>query len=95
MDYCKNCKRWTCGAQGTSHEMSIRCGNFIPPPNADRIRSMSDEEMADYFRNHASMCPDLEENETVCKGANFTANDEMCQKCWLDWLKSEAEEGEE
>lgn len=67
------------------------CEGYKPMSHYEQIKAMSVEEMADYFRNHASMCPDLEENETVCKGANFTANDEMCQKCWLDWLRQEAE----
>ena len=68
-----------------------RCGNEEPKPitNGDRIRAMSDEELAEYFPTHASLCPDLEENKTVCKGANFMANNKMCRQCWLSWLKQE------
>ena len=66
------------------------CYESKPQTNADRIRAMSDEELAEYFPTHASLCPDLEENKTVCKGANFMANDKMCRKCWLDWLRQEA-----
>jgi len=58
--------------------------------NGDAIRSMSDEELAEYFPSYATLCPDLKENEQVCKGANFMANDKMCRKCWLDWLRQEA-----
>ena len=61
-----------------------------PMTNGDRIRSMSDEEMAEYFPSYATSCPDLKENEMVCKGANFMANDKMCRQCWLGWLKQEA-----
>ena len=52
MNLCKTCKRWTCGAQGANHKMAIPCANYIPPTNADRIRAMSDEELADYLRWH-------------------------------------------
>lgn len=50
---------------------------------------MSDEELAEYFPTHASLCPDLEENKMVCKGTNFMANDKMCRQCWLKWLKQD------
>ena len=51
-----------------------------PMTNADRIRQMSDKELAEWFDLHASEplwcvlpeCPDHEE----------------CVKCILDWLKS-------
>ena len=53
--------------------------------NADRIRSMADEELADYF-SELSCWPNA--RREVCRGM---AN---CMDCWLDWLKSPAEEGE-
>lgn len=59
--------------------------------NADRFRSMSDEELSKYFTTHAFLCPDLEENKMVCKGANFMANDEMCKQCWLNWLRQDSQ----
>lgn len=86
MDYCKNCKRWTCGAQGTSHEMSIPCGNYIPPTNADRIRSMTDEELADFLNSvmidatrHGSLGSPLH----ACGGEGVRT---------LDWLKQGVED---
>ena len=62
-----------------------------PLTHADELRAMSDEELAEYLRTHASLCPDAEEDREVCKGANFIANDTMCRKCWLDWLRQEAD----
>lgn len=62
-----------------------------PITNGDLFRHMSDEELAEYFPTHASLCPDLEENKMVCKGANFMANDKMCRQCWLNWLKQDAQ----
>lgn len=52
--------------------------------NADRIRDMSDEELADTLFNsclevmHIDECP-------------YVDNVGMCKKCILEWLKSEAE----
>lgn len=48
--------------------------------NADRIRSMSDEELALQF---GANCP--KENRRAC--------DRVCSKCWLEWLQQPAEEG--
>lgn len=54
--------------------------------HANRIRAMSDEELAEWFDRHASeplWCtpPDCPEHEE-------------CVKCILDWLKSPVEPGE-
>ena len=46
--------------------------------NADRIRTMSDEELADFLGGKG--CLDCK-NE--CEGAK-------CESCWLKWLKQEA-----
>ena len=52
------------------------------PTNADRIRAMTDEELAefissDFYVPHCpvSYCPDT--------------NNEGCPRCWLEWLKQE------
>ena len=53
-----------------------------PVTNADRIRSMTDEELAQYMGDVQTWggCPN--------HGArNCTEN---CADCWLDWLKQEA-----
>lgn len=52
--------------------------------NADRIRAMSDEELAVMFFNYhfSFTCPEQGCHE--CK--------ESCMDCWLDWLKKEVEE---
>ena len=50
--------------------------------NADRIRSMSDEELAEMFWNRADceLCPN---RKAYCS--------DDCKKNWLDWLKQECE----
>lgn len=57
--------------------------HYRPKPitNADRIRAMSDEELAVMFFNYhySFTCPEKGCHE--CK--------ESCMDCWLDWLKEE------
>jgi hypothetical protein len=58
----------------------------LPITNADRIRAMSDEELATKLYLFA--CVHALDSEVKCK-------DNGCKNCWLDWLKSPAEtEGE-
>ena len=61
-----------------------------PETKADRIRSMSDEEMAKTFADYISChnCP-----IPYCK-VRFTMERLGCQANWFDWLKQEAEDGE-
>jgi hypothetical protein len=57
---------------------------YVKATNADRIRNMSDEELADVLFDsclevmHINECP-------------YTDNVGTCKKCILDWLQSEAE----
>ena len=59
----------------------------VKPTNADRIRAMSDEDLAEwrsqkfYVPNCAYMeCPEHDEKD-----------DFSCTDCWLMWLKEEVE----
>lgn len=52
-----------------------------PQTNADRIRSMSDEELAEVV---STTCP--------TKGCPLTAWD--CTECWLNWLKQPVKDGD-
>ena len=57
--------------------------------NADKLQAMSVEELAALCENGCPPrrgCPDLTK-EDVDKSYH-----ELCQKCWLDWLKQEVEE---
>lgn len=57
--------------------------------NADKIRSMTDEELAKFFADYVSChdCP-----IPYCK-VRFTMERLGCQANWLDWLKQEAGNG--
>ena len=73
-DNCKNKKDWpcpnTCGYMGT-------CDGWEPKPitNADRIRAMTDEELADELFDLFAAFYDVEWSKEVL----------------LDWLKQEAQ----
>jgi hypothetical protein len=55
--------------------------------NADRIRNMSDEELAEF-----NLCPHMvnwkKGNYDTCVHPN---DKDACKKCMLDWLQSESE----
>ena len=59
-------------------EAERECRNYKRMTNADRIRAMSDAELAEHF---SELIKDTYENE-YCKGVND----------WLNWLQSEVEE---
>lgn len=67
---------------------------FEPKPttNADRIRAMTDEELAEYLAPCA--CPPIKFNKNtgdiVCP-VNKEPSASDCKSCWLDWLKEEVE----
>jgi hypothetical protein len=52
--------------------------------NADRIRSMTDEELAEWIVAHS--CP-----VAVCN-ERLEDNHVDCHSCWLEWLKAEVGE---
>lgn len=55
-----------------------------PQTNADRIRNMSDEELADTLFASCLEIMKLEE-------CTNTDNCGVCKRCVLEWLQSEAE----
>ena len=71
-------------------------GNEIDPPfeppvvtNSDRIRSMTDEELAKFFLDCVA-CDDCPVGKSKCKREWA-----KCTDAALSWLKSPAEEGEQ
>lgn len=79
----------TCNCQHNSdsrdNEPCCRCDS--KQTNADRIRNMSDEELAEF-----NLCPHMvnwkKGNYDTCVHPN---DKDACKKCMLDWLQSEAE----
>ena len=73
---CNNCK--------TELELCCYCDDgsqFKPKSNADKIREMSDEELAEFLRNYRGNPCDY------CLGC-----DDSCRVNTLKWLKSEVKE---
>lgn len=65
----------------------VKLTNHTRQTNADRIRNMSDEELAEYLP-----CPHMvnrkKGNYDTCVHPN---GKDGCKKCILNWLQSEAE----
>ncbi len=69
--------------------------------NADRIRAMSDEELAEKMMTHVNreiadivpFCKNLIECQKKLD-AGERISDEICKKCLIEWLQSESEEQE-
>lgn len=59
---------------------------FEPITNADRIRAMTDDELAKFLSAEIFTIPECNQLDVV------TRCDEDCNKCWLDWLKQESED---
>lgn len=56
---------------------------FQKQNNADRIRAMTDEELADWLYEWAGSSINCDSD---CVGTT-------CRECWLEWLKQEADNG--
>ena len=77
----------------TEEEVEILLNSRVcekPKTNADRIRSFSDEELADYIFGvsvHAKPCVLCSDDCDFCE-----LTDEECKNRTLKWLQSEVEE---
>ena len=58
--------------------------------NADRIRQMTDEELAALLANEA--CPTKESIGSIKRCKRCKEFYHFCDSCWLDWLKQEVSE---
>lgn len=81
MEKCKRCADKECGLAGVDD--GEFCADYKPQTNADCIRSMTDEELAEFMCHNVS-------NGTVncafCGAAEFCR---MGHNGWLGWLKQE------
>ena len=80
---CKSCRGFISLQDGKFYEYAEK--PFMPPQtNADRIRAMSDEELARTFAQTGN-CP---------PSPKYGHNCERCGKCWLDYLRQPVKDGE-
>ena len=78
---CKICETYCCWFAGEDRTVE-ECPDRTPATNADRIRSMTDEELAKY----------LDGVKRSTYNCTMPCNGETCVKCWLDWLKEEVKD---
>lgn len=64
-----------------------QCPDDGAKTNADRIRSMTDKELAEWLSKRGHQCPEVYLN---CNKGIVDSEDD-CYPCWLDWLREEAE----
>ena len=103
MKICNNCKnrgrKRRCDLYTSMSTYAEKCKDFEEnkQTNADRIRSMSDEELAELLYS----IQNLEDKVKSCKNKIECDNildsgkkipDNMCKQCLVDWLQSEVEE---
>ena len=68
-----------CEPHRKNGELIVMCGAYKKlPTNADGLRAMNDEELADY---HAKM-------QLLGEYGVDSEKTELCKKLWLDWLQS-------
>lgn len=68
----------------TCTECGLSRKNFKTISNADRVRSMTDEELLAFLNERNACLRPYLRTETECRKYD------KCEKCWLDWLKREA-----
>lgn len=66
-------------------EHIVKCPSYKPQTNADLVRAMTDEELAEFC---IWMCPPGYDETGSCE-----VDRERCYDCWLDWLRKEAQNG--
>ena len=93
MSSVKICPKCGSIAEWDSYFGGTRCTrcDFVErskPSNADRIRAMTDEELAEWL-DHRVVA-----NSVECPpqhGHKHCLEQDGCRACWLDWLRQEAE----
>ena len=82
--HCRICHNTSCSNHGKNISFlgdGWKC-NYIPvPTNADRIRGLTDEELAKEFIRHIC-CPPMKRRHCP---------DMPCCECWLNWLQQPVE----
>ena len=56
------------------------CHDYTAMTNADRVRAMTDEELAEFCIKYTFNCPSVDCPDDDCKG------------CWFEWLRQEVKD---
>lgn len=86
VNLCERCAE-DCRHERNPNEIVVQCGAFKPPmTNGDRIRTMSDNELAEILFSQRSCPPG--KSRLACEASG------TCLECWTEWLsKPAAEDG--
>lgn len=90
---CAYCGKHEVKARGLCNACYIRlqrngdCKYKRRKTNADRIRSMTDEELADWLGVYCNGQTAQEVGKPCVSGMG------SCEECWLDWLREEVTDG--
>ena len=73
--------------------IELDCYEERPPTNADRIRSMTDEELAEFHKRQTVFescweCPAYD----ICTANKDSSLETLCKDSYLIWLRQEATE---
>ena len=85
---CSQVCKWNTYEYGCTKPLAETCPlinlNAKPKPmtNADRIRAMSDEELAELIDRETDSCAPTGDCEKMSRD---------CKACWLEWLQQPAE----
>ena len=86
---CDSC-RADCRHERNPREIVIKCGAYKPPmTNADRIRAMSDKELAEF------LCHFRSDDAATCSGCKSEHYCRPGHNGMIDWLQQPVEEGDE
>ena len=77
IDTCDQQDRWEKGC------INYKMMSTKNPTNADRIRNMSDEELAEFF---------VKKMDFICKRQDRHCDGLHCVTCTIDWLRQEVTE---
>lgn len=92
---CETCKYTNEDGNGTHCRGCIHNAedHYKPITNADRIRNMTDEELAEFLKNvNGSYAEPCMVGEEDCKWEDYPTHDKGCKDCFLEWLQAEVEE---
>lgn len=92
---CRNCN--ICVWDKTRAIVKELAEEYKPKTQAGKIRSMSDEELADYiifvgggYNEKIPYCKSIPQCTEILDSGRIVPN-EMCRECLVKWLQSEAE----
>lgn len=91
MKTCDTCKHYNQIHVPCYGCINMRAWEPKPQTHGDCIRAKSDEELAEFFGT-LPCCPPGEDLEELCFPLDSCEGTDFMVKCWLKWLRQEAEE---